>query len=360
MNTLALTQHARDALEGSGTKTHWSVPMSDIQYSTDSQGENLGAVTITHDGHISRAGARSGANPAVVYLCSLAPSGRYSMMRALDRIAAMMGFTWETMPWAELRYEHVQAIRAKLAERLKPGTVNTMLCALRRVAQEAWRLGQIDAETYARIKDVPAVTGTSLPAGRSISGSEMDAILAACDRDQSPAGRRDAAIIAVGHAIGLRRAELAGLTAESIIEDDGKTITLKVTGKRRKERIVYVANGGASALRDWLTVRGKEPGPLFYRGLKGGHLVPGAGMTPQAIRDVIHRRAQQAGVENVTPMDLRRSFVSEQLNSGVDIATVAKIAGHSNVQTTARYDRRGEESKRLAAHKMHTPYGGNK
>lgn len=94
-------------------------------------------------------------NPAAVYLASLAPTGRYSMMRALDRIAAVMGHTWQTMPWAELRYEHIQAIRTKLSERHKPATLNTALCGLRRVVHEAWRLAQIDAETYARIKDVP-------------------------------------------------------------------------------------------------------------------------------------------------------------------------------------------------------------
>jgi integrase len=295
-------------------------------------------------------------NPAAVYLASLAPTGRYSTMRALDRIAAMMGYDWQTMPWAELRYKHVQAIRTKLAERLKPGTVNTMLCALRRVAQEAWRLGQIDAETYARIKDVPAVTGSTLPAGRAVGSGEMGAILDVCARDPSPAGVRDAAIIAVGYGGGLRRAELASLTLASIQDDDGDTITLKLVGKRHKERIVYLDNGGASALRDWLTVRGKEPGPLFYRGLKGGHLVPGAGMTPQAIRDVIVRRAQQAKVDNVTPHDLRRSFVSDLLDAGADIATVAKMAGHSNVQTTARYDRRPEAAKKRAARMIHVPY----
>jgi integrase len=295
-------------------------------------------------------------NPAAVYLASLAPTGRYSMMRALDRIAGMMGQTWETMPWAELRYEHVQAIRTKMAESYKPGTVNTALCGLRRVAQEAWRLGQIDAETYARIKDVPAVTGSTLPTGRAVGSGEMGAILDVCARDPSPAGVRDGAIIALGYGAGLRRAELAGLTLASIQDDDGDTITLKLVGKRHKERIVYLDNGGAQALRDWLTVRGREDGPLFYRGLKGGRMIPGAGMTPQAIRDVIVRRAQQAKVDNVTPHDLRRSFVSDLLEAGADIATVAKMAGHANVQTTARYDRRPEAAKKRAARMIHVPY----
>ena len=79
-------------------------------------------------------------------------------------------------------------------------------------------------------------------------------------------------------------------------------------------------------------------------------------MTGQAIRDMLNRRTQQAGIGNATPHDLRRSFVSDLLDAGIDIAAVAHMAGHANVQTTARYDRRGEEAKNRAARSLHVPY----
>ncbi len=133
-------------------------------------------------------------------------------------------------------------------------------------------------------------------------------------------------------------------------------MTIKVLGKRQKERLCYLDNGARLALLDWLSARGTEAGPLFYAGRRGGHLVKGQRMTGQAIRDVVHRRAAQAGVDDCSPHDLRRSFVSDLLDAGTDIVTVAAMAGHASVQTTARYDRRGEASKKRAARSLHVPY----
>lgn len=309
-----------------------------------------GALTTTED---------APTNPAAVYLAGLAPSGRRSMASALGSVARLAGFAdWETMPWASLRYEHVTALRTALEEQgLAPASVNRALSAIRGVMAAAWHAGQITAEELAHIRAVKGVTASALPAGRAIPSGELAAMMRACAEDPTPAGVRDGAIVALAYSAGLRRAEIAALEVGGLVADDGQTITVRLVGKRRKEREVPIANGAAAALRDWLTVRGRDPGPLFWSGRSGGHLNRGRGMSAQAIRDIIDRRAKQAGVAApVRPHDLRRSFVTDLLEAGVDIATVAKMAGHESVTTTQRYDRRGEEAKRKAALTLHVPY----
>lgn len=298
-------------------------------------------------------------NPALVYLASLAPVGRRSMASALARVARLLGYDDVAhTPWASLRYEHVQAIRTKLTEDgYRPATVNQTLAGIRGTLRAAWQMGQLDSDTYQRAMAVQTVTGSTLPAGRAVAPGELVAIMREVGSDPTPAGRRDAALIALAYGAGLRRAELAGLTLADLA-DDGELITVRVMGKRAKERLTYLDNGSAQAMRDWLHVRGEQPGPVFWRGRKGGHLTPGHGMTPQAVRDVIARRAARAGVPNLTPHDLRRSFVSDLLDAGQDIATVAAMAGHSSVTTTQRYDRRGERAKQRAARALSVPYYG--
>ncbi|HRC87333.1 MAG TPA: integrase, partial [Thermoanaerobaculia bacterium] len=153
-------------------------------------------------------------NPARVYLASLAPGSYWAVRHSLETVASLLGGEgadpW-TYPWWEVRYRDTAAVRAALAKRFAPSTVNRMLSALRCVLKNAWRLGLMDHETYARAVDVQNVKARTLPRGRAVEQEELRKLFGVCAADPSPAGRRDAAMLAALYGGGLRRAEPCGL-----------------------------------------------------------------------------------------------------------------------------------------------------
>jgi len=292
-------------------------------------------------------------NPSAVYLASLAKGSRRTMTQALNEIAAMLTKGQAdalTLNWSQLRFQHTTAIRSKLAERYSAATANKFLCALRGVLKASFNLGQMNAEDYMRAISLKAIKGNSIPTGRALSEKEIESLFKACNDDS---GTRDAAMFALMYACGLRRAEIVALDLVDYSPQDGALTIRK--GKGNKSRVSYVQDGAKQWLAAWLKMRCDTSGALFTPIAKGGQIQIERRLSTQAIWYVLARRAEQAKVKDISPHDLRRSFVSDLLDKGADISTVQKLAGHANIQTTQRYDKRGEQTKRDAVAMLKVP-----
>ena len=240
-----------------------------------------------------------------------------------------------------------------MLDRCAPATANRILSALRGVLEQTCLLGQMSAEHYHRAARLAPVIGETLPAGRELLAEEIAFLIQNCIADRSPIGIRDAAIFSILFGAGLRREEITKLNLDDYHAEDAKVV---IRGKRSKQRIAYLGDGALAALRHWMELREEDAGPLFVSVKRGGTLLHGRRLSPQSIYYLLKIRAKRAGVKPFSSHDLRRTFVSRLLDSGVDIAIVAKMAGHSNIQTTARYDRRPEDAKRRAENLLQILY----
>jgi integrase/recombinase XerD len=292
------------------------------------------------------------AHPAAVYLRSLRSGSRPTMEQSLNAIASLLtngSCDAYTLNWAILRYQHTSAIQAAMLEKYAPATAKKMMCALKRVLREARKLGLMEASDYTAAVDLPSIKDAKKLRGRALSKSEIAALMEVCQNDLTIQGIRDAALIAILRGAGLRRAEVAKLEMRDFhLETGGLDVR---GGKGGKDRTVYLPEMAIAYLENWLKIRGRKPGALLCPIRKGGEIEI-RNMTPQAILLIVQKRASEAGVESFSPHDFRRTFCSDLLDAGVDIVTVQKLAGHASPVTTAKYDRRGEETKRRAVQKL--------
>ncbi len=286
--------------------------------------------------------------PVNLYLDSLAPSGRRSMRSLLVTAANIFEFEGELerMPWPLLHYQHISQVRTQLQQQGKSAnTINLTLSAIRGVMKACFNLGLIKADQLMQINEVKRVRAKKLPSGRSLTPRETKALIAACKRDKTFTGKRDMAIIALMLSSGLRRAEVTALKIQDYNTRNGELVVM--SGKGNKQRIIYIQTNARRLIKLWIDCRGKEEGNLFYP-VKHDWYIVEQQMNTQSLYDLIQRRSNEAHIKHCRPHDFRRTFVTRLLESGIDINTVRQLTGHSDIQTTARYDLRDEKEQKRA------------
>ena len=280
-------------------------------------------------------------SPAEVYLSKWPKKSdtHRTMRSALDRLARALGGEGAdhlSYPWHKLRYETVLSIPAQLLDAgLSARSVNKVLAAVRGVLDAAWRLELMPDEVFRKIeiKNLPV---DAEAAGHALDEADVEKLSQALD-EVPP---RDAALVVVLFACGLRRIEAVRLRREHY---DPDLREIKAHGKRNKKRPVPVPPEWAPVLeRHWRTLPPKAP---MFSSEKGP-------LTRDGVSYLVDKFVDRAGTKRFTPHDLRRTFITNVCKK--DVLTAQKLAGHSSPAVTA-YDRRGDEVAREAVATIRRP-----
>ncbi|HAV1715878.1 TPA: site-specific integrase [Enterobacter hormaechei subsp. steigerwaltii] len=286
------------------------------------------------------------------YIGGLAPSGRRGIISLLNRSASILkrGVDAANYPWEQLNYATVAKVRAALLDDgYAVSSVNMAVSALRGMAQTAFNLNCMNAETLARIRSVKRVSGDIQRKGRALDRQEIRALIQAAKQHPQHVRRyRDVAIVLTLCGTGLRAGELVKLERRDYYNG---ILTVR-QGKGRKYREIHVAVAVDKAIRAWLKVSADEADSALFRRIHRSGKVASQPLTTTGLTGILAELQQTTGIARFTPHDMRRTFITRLLEQGVDINTVRQLAGHSDISTTTGYDCRGEGMKIRASQQL--------
>jgi integrase/recombinase XerD len=197
-----------------------------------------------------------------------------------------------------------------------------------------------------RLIDLPK-SGLKLPDVLSVE--EVRLLLSIPDTN-IPAGSRDAAMIELLYAAGLRVSELINLKLQAVNMEAG---FVRVFGKGSKERIVPIGLFAKEKIDAYL----KTARPLLLKNIASRYLFvarAGKPMTRQGFWKLIKRYALKAGFnKKITPHSLRHSFASHLLEGGADLRAVQVMLGHVDISTTQIYTHVAREHLKKIHEKFH-------
>lgn len=145
---------------------------------------------------------------------------------------------------------------------------------------------------------------------------------------------RDRLVISSLFLCGLRLAECARLQAADFRM--GEHLLLVRAGKGGGDRLVPLLPALERAFVAYLFTRPAHSAPALLLGANGAG-DPSGPITPGAIRQMLRRRCERAGLRVLNPHSFRHGLAMHLLNQGGDMSLVQKVLGHSQISTTARH-----------------------
>ncbi|WP_110181717.1 tyrosine recombinase XerC [Nocardioides solisilvae] len=253
----------------------------------------------------------------------------------------------------ELEEIDLRTLRSWLAKQQTLGrsrrTVARRASAVRRFTAWLARTGRTTGDPGASLLS-PKLDRTLPSVLRADEAADLMRVAAERADDGTPLGLRDAALLEVLYATGVRVGELVGLDLDDV---DTERRVLRVLGKGRKERVVPYGQPAALALAAW-TGRGRPAllggasGPALFLGARGGRV------DPRVVRSVVHARLRDVpGAPDMGPHGLRHTVATHLLEGGADLRSVQELLGHASLSTTQLYTHVTTDRLRRAYRQAH-------
>ena len=251
-------------------------------------------------------------------------------MKDLQEFESFNTTQFEQTSIDHVAYPQIRGWIVSLVDRsISNTTINRKISSLKSYYKFLLRIKQIEQSPLLKHKALKTPKILQIP----FSEKELDLILNQIVYPEGMDGLRDKLIIDLFYTTGIRRAELIGLKIHSI---DFQTKTLKVLGKRNKERIVPLLPIIIDQLKSYLTqrnqlenIRDKEELFLIQNGVK---------LNDTFVYRLINKYFSGISEKvKKSPHILRHTFATHLLNNGADLNSVKELLGHASLASTQVY-----------------------
>jgi integrase/recombinase XerD len=297
------------------------------------------------------------ATPYALYLSRLSASSQRSISSQMRSIARLM--QWQEVclddMLCQIDYQQALQIRAVMTHaQWSARSINRAMIAIKNIVKVAALMNKADLSQVANLESINQVKHGQHQ-GTPLSTEQVTAVLAYLNLQKSTFAARNLAIFSLFLGTGLRRSELSALMLHDY---DANLHSLKVAaGKGNKSRTLFLPQWVELNLQAWLKARSKQQGYLLCKSTLTGKLRLNEPTSTTALYRLVKNTLYEIGVDNVSPHDLRRTFITRLLEQNVDINTVRQMAGHADISTTTIYDKRDHAFMQQAASMLdYTPH----
>jgi integrase/recombinase XerC len=265
----------------------------------------------------------------IKYIKHYSPHTVLSYKKDLEQFFSYSGF--EAV--SEESVVNAQQIREWMVHLMETGntsrTTNRKISALKRYFGYLLKEGIISANPAKRV--LTPKMDKKLPV--FVSEDHMDNLLDQVEFGEDYTGFRNRVLIETFYNTGMRLSELVNLQIGDL---DFSQQTVKVLGKRNKERIIPLSPAFLGLMQEYTAVRSKE-----FTGLKVEYLfltASGKKIYPRMVYRIVHRfLTMVTTVDKKSPHVLRHTFATHMLNKGADLNAIKELLGHANLSATEVY-----------------------